>query len=122
MMAPPAAEPLHSRTDHLTVIDLQTCARLSGEETDRPLGIAFVLALRTLIESEALPGGAIMLGHRATWHAAPSPGVYRTEMSIISVDPPRTRYQRVVIGYRTAVEGGAIFVDQQQEVLWPTTA
>ena len=45
----PAIGPLFSRADHITGSDLETCARLSGEETERPLGIAFVLALRRLI-------------------------------------------------------------------------
>lgn len=120
MTAPPIG-PVHARSDCLTACELQQCAELLGETSDRPLGVAFVLALRTLIESRVLPDGGIMLSHRATWFCESWAGVYRTAMSIISTDPPRTRYQRVVIGYRTTDENGKVFVEQEQEVLWPNT-
>ncbi len=114
--------PLHQRTDQISEADLRECAETSGEASDRPLGIACVLALRTLIGSGVLPPSAIMLGYRATWYDEPRPGGYVTDLSIIEADPPRTRYQRVVIGYRTTTADGRLAIEQQQEVLWPVTA
>ena len=123
MSIPALGSTVHARTEVVTATDLSVCGALSGEASPRPLGIAFVLALRAVIESAALPDGAIMLGHGATWHEEPRPGTFRTEMSIRAAAPPRTRYQRVVIGYRTtAIEDGRLVLEQEQEVLWPVTA
>lgn len=121
MNSRPVLGPVHERTDRLSERELSACAALSGEESERPLGIAFVLALRTLIESGVFPDGGIMLGHQATWFREPWIGAYRTELSIVAIDPPRTRYQRVVLGYRIRGEDGDPFAEQQQEVLWPIT-
>ncbi len=114
---------VHERSDDITPADLRACAAVSGEDDDSPLGIACVLALRTLIELGMLPDSAIMLGYRAVWHRAPAPGHYRTDMRIVEADGPRTRYQRVVIGYRTvSTSDHRPVFEQFQEVLWPITA
>lgn len=115
--------PIHVQRETLTNHDFSQCAETSGETVDFPLGIAAVLALRALIASKALPDNAIMMGYAATWHEELRPGAFRTEMSIAEVDAPRTRYQRVVIAYRTHDGGdGRLLVEQRQEVLWPVTA
>ena len=121
MSVRPSAQPIHTSTQTVTKRELAACAELTGEASDRPFGIAFILALRTVIGSGALPDGAIMLGHRATWNEAPRPGTFRTEMSIAAADAPRTRFQRVVIAYRTVDEADhKLVIEQAQEVLWPT--
>lgn len=114
---------LHVQTEVITAGDLDRCAEITGELSERSLGIAFVLALRTIVASGALPPGAMMLGYDATWHEAPRPGAFRTEMRICVADPPRRRYQRVVIGYRTlAADDSRLVLNQAQEVLWPIAA
>jgi hypothetical protein len=114
---------IHSQDDIVTEADLASCADITGEGSHRPLGIAFVLALRTIIGSGVLPPGAMMLGYTATWHEPPRPGAFRTELRICAADPPRRRYQRVMIGYRTLEAGsGRLIVEQVQEVLWPIAA
>src|SRR5262249_32916541 len=114
---------LHAQAETISEADLRRCAEASGEAAERPLGIAFVLALRTLIGSGALPPGAMMLGHSATWHEPPAAGSFRTELRIRVADPPRRRYQRVVIGYRTMTAAESrLVLEQEQEVLWPVTA
>ena len=111
----------HAREDDLREADFRACAETTGEASDRPLGIACVLALRTLVGSGLLPPSAIMLGYSFTWHEAPRPARYRTEMRIVEADPPRTRYQRVVIGYASRTPDGRLALEQEQEVLWPVT-
>lgn len=113
--------PIHRQAEDLSAADFRACAETSGEAADRPLGIACVLALRTIVGSGILPPNAIMLGYRATWHEEPRLGRYVTEMSVIEADLPRTRYQRVVIGYRTTAADGRLAIEQEQEVLWPVT-
>lgn len=114
---------IHARTETVTIDDLERCAGITGENSQHPLGIAFVLALRTIIGSSALPPGAMMLGYTATWHERPAAGTFRTEMRIGTADEPRRRYQRVVIAYRTfATTDGRVVLEQEQEVLWPITA
>ena len=114
---------LHAQTETITGSDLRCCAQTSGEDAEQPLGIACVLALRTIIGSGGLPPGAMMLGYAATWYEPLAPGEFRTEMSIRIADPPRRRYQRVVVGYRTfRAADGHLVLEQEQEVLWPITA
>ncbi|MBP5858542.1 hypothetical protein KAJ83_16085 [Marivibrio halodurans] len=112
---------VYSRVEEISESDLNACAEISGEVNDPPLGIAYVMALRTVIGSGLLPDGAMMLGHRATWFEAPRPGRFETEMRFSEADPPRTRFQRVVIAYRTfdRNRGGELVLEQEQEVLWP---
>lgn len=114
---------VHTHVDVLTQEDFATCAGISGEPVEAPLGIAFIVALRTLIGSRLLPDGAIMLRHRVTWHHKPRPGRIVTELRVKEVDPPRTRFRRVVIGYRTnnTQDAHVISIEQEQEVLWPVT-
>jgi hypothetical protein len=120
MTAPPPGEVLHSHAEPIGEQEMVTCARLTGERGTRPLGIAFVLALRTLMSWGALPGGAIMLGHRAVWREPLRPGVaYETTLRIVERDRPRSRYQRVVLGYATVAPAGGPVLDQRQETLWP---
>jgi hypothetical protein len=59
-----------------------------------------------------------MVGHRVTWFAPLQPAEYRTAMAIRHADPPRRRYQRVLIGYLTWRHDDLV-LDQTQEVLWP---
>ena len=122
-MTPPApGSVVHKRDEHLGSVEVAEAARLCGASSAEPLAAAFVLALRAAMASGALPGGAIMLAHRATWFTALREGDYRTEMRIRSVDPPRTRFQRVVIGYETRDADGALVLEQAQEVLWPAAS
>lgn len=116
-------EPVYVHTEEISEADLRDCARISGEASDAPLGIAFVIALRTLMGSGLVPDNAMMLGHRVVWHTQPLAGLFVTEMSIAAADPPRTRFQRVVIAYRTmdSHQGGLLVTEQEQEVLWPVT-
>ena len=114
--------PVHVQHDRLEQSDFDLCASTSGETVEYPLGIAAVLALRTLIASEALPDNAIMLGYQATWQEELRPGAFRTDMMIAEADAPRTRYQRVVIAYTTYASDDRLVVEQRQEVLWPVTA
>lgn len=115
---------VHVQSETISQAELTACATISGECSDAPLGIAFVFALRTVIGSGLLPDGAMMLGHRVTWHGPPHPGAFVTEMSFAAADPPRTRFQRVVIAYKTHEESreGRLLAEQEQEVLWPITA
>jgi hypothetical protein len=120
----PGESPVHVEDDDITAADFAACATISGEAPDAPLGIAFVIALRALLGSNLLPDGAMMLSHRVTWHEKPRPGRLVTEVSIKEADAPRTRYQRVVIGYRTArgEDRDHVVITQEQEVLWPVIA
>lgn len=110
------------RIDALDAELLRACAAVDGECPDGPgLGIAFVLALRTLIQTGILPDAAIMLGHRATWYAAPpTDEAVTTEMVIAEAEPGSGRYHRVVIAYRSQTDDGRRLIEQHQEVLWPT--
>ncbi len=114
----------HRRTEVAEEADSAACARLLGEEVqlhEPCLGIVFVWALRTLIESDILPPGAIMMGHEVEWlQPPPLTGPVMTEMSIVQIDPPRRRYRRVVIGYRSSDSSGADVAFQKQAVLWPS--
>jgi len=120
----PGRSAVHIEDDDITAADFAACAAISGEAPEAPLGIAFVIALRALLGSKLLPDGAMMLSHRVTWHERPRPGRYRTEMTISEVDAPRTRYQRVVIAYRTTPDDDRhrSVITQEQEVLWPVIA
>jgi hypothetical protein len=114
---------IHTQTEVVTEADLLSCAKITDEISKRPLGIAYVIALRTIIDSGALPPGAMMLGHSVTWHEAPSAATFRTELRILAADPPRRRYQKVMIGYRTLeASTGRLVLEQEQEVLWPVVA
>ena len=114
--------PIHTQAEGVTEADFLACAETSGEASERPFGIASVLALRALIGSGILPPGAIMLGYRVAWHGAPCTGRHVTELRIIEADAPRTRFQRAVIGYRTTGPDGLLAIEQEQEVLWPVTS
>jgi hypothetical protein len=120
MSVPAVGAVLHRRREFLTVDDFDACARLTAEPRPDPLGIAFVLALRAAIAWGGLPDEAVMLGHRAVWQEPLRPAVeYETEMRIVEAAAPRTRYQRVVIGYRTTRDDELLMIEQHQEVLWP---
>jgi hypothetical protein len=119
MSVPPIGAVVHERDELLTAADIVQSAEICAAQGAESLAAAFVLALRTAMSSGVLPPGAIMLGHRATWFAALEPGEYRTTMAIREADAPRTRYQRVVIGYATRRSDHQVVLDQAQEVLWP---
>lgn len=110
----------HTRTDRLTAALVRHSAELMGEDPGGPsLGTAFVLALRTLIGWGSLPGGAVMLGHRATWYRPfPLDTDTTTTLSVAAVGDPGRRYRPVTLEYRTTADS-ALVVSQQQEVLWP---
>lgn len=110
----------YERLDDLDESLLVESARLTGEEPEGPgLSVAFVLALRTLIESEILPPGAIMLGHTVTWYQPPPRGEVKTTLTVSRVEAdPSKRYHRVIFAYRT-IQHSRTIIDQQQEVLWP---
>lgn len=119
---PVVGMPFHRRVDIIDEQAMRTCAELMGAGDGRaPLSLAFVLALRALIESGALPDGAVMVGHRARWASPPRPGPVTTEVSIASAGPRGTKYRRVTIAYRSTDATGGVVVTQEQEVLWPST-
>ena len=112
----------HSRAEVCGEDLIERCAEITGEQTSRPLGIAFVLALRTLIGSGILPDGAIMVSHSATWMEEPPLGEEVTTGLVISrTEPPRGRFQRVVLSYVTTGRDGRVLFKQEQGVLWPSS-
>lgn len=122
MSVPAVGAIVHERREILTEMDAKRAAELCGAPDADTLAPAFVLALRTAIESNVLPGGAIMLSHQAQWLVPLRPAEYRTTMRVREAGAPRTRYQRVVIGYTTHDASGRIVLEQSQEVLWPITS
>ena len=115
-------ELLHARAEACGEDLLDNCAEITGEQTSRPLGIAFVLALRTLIGSGILPDGAIMVSHSATWMEEPPLGEQvTTDLMMSRAEGPRERYRRVVLSYVTRGGDGRVLIKQEQEVLWPTS-
>lgn len=110
----------HTHSVVLTAGLLEQTALLMAEEpTDGPMGVAFVLALRTVLSWGHLPDGAVMIGHRCSWLKPVLPGQSSiTHLSIVSLGKQSRRYREVTLGYQTET-AGEIVIEQEQRVLWP---
>lgn len=115
---------LHTRLEYVTEELIEKyCEALDEARSNgrgMPLGIAFVLALRTLMDWHGLPDGGIMLGHEANWIASVSvPCCLRTTLAIAASRVSSNGLIIVDLGYETRMSTGELVLTQTQKVLWP---
>jgi hypothetical protein len=111
----------HTHTTRLTVTLARDTARLMNEDPKAtPVGIAFVLALRTVISWGKLSDGAVMIDHRSTWFRPMElGGISTTVLSIVRLGEPSSRYREITLGYRTYLDNDEMLIEQEQKILWP---
>ena len=115
---------LHTRTEYVDGQLADACSRLTLEPREprgtAPLGLAFVIALRTLMDWGQFPDGGIMIGHEAEWVAPID--VPTTLQTTLALNPTGTRRRgrtKADLLYRSVSLEGHLIIQQRQTVLWP---